>query len=154
MLRILAVVLLAGGASATIHKVYNLSLQKDNTVRQHVNETHPVSEACRWTETNGTALDEAAFKRLNSTTDNGKGFCVLRLANFEFKDNGRMLLLTYKGHSYAVQMYEGDDPNRYFFVAFFILLHLIMLAFVVFLGLTYRSCRRHSRNAKLLLVPS
>lgn len=158
MLRLLqtvaAVALLAAATEATIHKVYNLNLQTDNTIRQQVNETTPASVECHWTETNGTVLDDGAFTRLNATTDNGKGFCVLKLANFEFNDNGRMLSLTYKNHTYAVQIFEGPDPNHYFFVVFFILLHVILLAFVIFLGLTYRSCRRRSGQIKLLLVPS
>jgi hypothetical protein len=155
LLRTVAVLaVLAAATEATIHMVYNLNLQTDNTIRQHVNETTPTSVDCHWTETNGTVLDDAAFTRLNATTYNGKGFCVLKLANFELNDNGRMLLLTYKNHTYAVQIFEGLDPNHYFFVVFFIILVVVMLAFVVFLGITFRSCRRRSGQIKLLLVPS
>jgi len=154
-LQILAVAaFLAASAEATIHRVYNLNLQLDNTVRQNVNDTSPVTDECHWSETNGTSLDDGTFVRLNATTDNGKGFCVLKMMNFEMKDNGRMILLNYKGHTYAVQILEGPDPNRYFFIVFFILLHVTMLAFVVFLGMTYRTCRRRSGQVKLLLVPS
>jgi hypothetical protein len=149
-----AVAILATVAEATVHRVYNLYLQKDNIIQQHVNDTSPITEECHWFEKNGTSLDGSSYVRMNATTDNGKGFCVLKVLNFELKDNGRNIVLKYRGHMYALEIMEGPDPNRYFFIVFFILLHLTMLAFVVFLGLTYRTCRRRSGQVKLLLVPS